>query len=92
MEGLTSVFGMGTGVTPPVLPPEIYRVRTIMIYHFISKMQGVISQNANFILVGAIHNIYCINREGCLLEKERNGGGKRDRTDDLLVQTRRSPS
>ncbi len=24
MEGLTTVFGMGTGVAPPVLPPEAF--------------------------------------------------------------------
>ncbi len=24
-EGLTAVFGMGTGVAPPVLPPKSYR-------------------------------------------------------------------
>ena len=25
LEGLTSVFGMGTGVAPPLYPPEIWR-------------------------------------------------------------------
>jgi hypothetical protein len=25
LEGLTTVFGMGTGVTPPVWPPETWR-------------------------------------------------------------------
>ena len=36
LEGLTSVFGMGTGVTPPTLPPEnkrqcIQRVVSILL-------------------------------------------------------------
>lgn len=27
LEGLTAVFGMGTGVTPPLWPPEILRIK-----------------------------------------------------------------
>ncbi len=52
------MFGMGTGVTPPVLPPEFLSVVPQIIPLRHKKMQ---------------------------LPEEKNGGGKRDRTDDLLV-------
>ena len=33
MEGLTSVFGMGTGATPPAIPPEILIPCESLYYH-----------------------------------------------------------
>ena len=41
LEGLTSVFGMGTGVTPPLLSPEILVV---------SCQQSVVRKNQSLSL------------------------------------------
>ena len=66
-EGLTSVFGMGTGVTPPPLPPKSVVTQgdspdgRLLLEHSIASTKIIVNPSPRPISTGRLNTLLCVH-------------------------------